>query len=78
VKFVFLKGLKMIKTTYFVKAKCPRCGSSLLSNGDDLWCSFVGGGQVKPCEYGVTERVVPSLADELTRRMNEETPVDCE
>jgi len=42
-------------------SKCPKCGSTLLSNGKRLWCSFVGGvihdGVVKSCDYGVYEKV---------------------
>lgn len=32
-----------LQTTEFHNERCPRCGSLLLTNGDKVWCSFVGG-----------------------------------
>lgn len=40
-------------------SRCPRCGSTLLSDGNRIWCSFVGsqgggtGANEKPCVYGI-------------------------
>ena len=45
----------------FTNLACPRCGSSLLSNGDFVWCSFIG--DLQPgtaCSYGID---VPILLD---------------
>lgn len=39
-------------------ARCPRCGSTLNTNGFVLWCSFVGsqgrGPYQKACDYMAT------------------------
>lgn len=43
--------------------KCPRCGSTLLTDGRSLWCSFVGGGGERACSYGVDERVAAPAPD---------------
>jgi len=42
-------------TGNFIDKKCPRCGSSLLSDGTKEWCSFVGGGMEKPCSFGISD-----------------------
>lgn len=43
-------------------SRCPRCGSTLLSDGTLIWCSFVGsqGGRLTepPCVYGIDAPVV--------------------
>lgn len=33
--------------------RCPRCGSTLITNGRVEWCTFVGGGGVQACAYGI-------------------------
>ena len=47
----------------FIAQRCPRCGSTLLSNGSHIWCSFVGSqgrGPVfeAPCTFGIDNAVV--------------------
>ena len=41
--------------------RCPRCGSTLLTNGAVLWCSFVGGragdSVIPACRFGLDEPV---------------------
>lgn len=37
--------------------RCPRCGSPTITDGDRIWCTFVGGGFEKPCVYGIDEAV---------------------
>lgn len=32
---------------------CPRCGAHTVTDGERVWCTFVGGGQEKPCSYGI-------------------------
>lgn len=49
--------------------RCPRCGSTLITNGKAEWCTFVGcsTGPVKqrPCTYGIDKpvplRTIPAL-----------------
>jgi len=33
--------------------RCPQCGSPLITNGKNEWCTFVGGGGQKACDYGL-------------------------
>lgn len=43
--------------------RCPRCGSTLLTNGAFVWCSFVGDGRaVRPCVYGIDVAVLATSA----------------
>lgn len=37
--------------TQFSQKKCPKCGASTLVNGQDEWCSFIGGQDEKPCDW---------------------------
>lgn len=41
--------------------RCPRCGSTLLTDGVKEWCTFVGTDRgprpEKPCTYGIDARV---------------------
>ena len=46
-----------LKSCWFSEHKCPKCGSTLISNGRNLWCSFIGGGKDKACDYGIAVRV---------------------
>jgi hypothetical protein len=49
----------------FADARCPRCGSTLITNGARVWCSFVGGrgpNAERPCQFGLDRAVRP---DEL-------------
>lgn len=39
--------------------KCPKCGSTLLTDGQYLWCSFVGGDNQRGCDYGIVGDLVP-------------------
>lgn len=41
----------------FTDLRCPECGSSLLSDSEHVWCSYIGGRDVPSCTYGVSERV---------------------
>lgn len=36
--------------------RCPRCGSTLITNGRVVWCTFVGGGTERPCTYGIDKQ----------------------
>jgi hypothetical protein len=40
-------------TVFWMEQRCPRCGSTLISNGIKKWCSFVGGDQEKGCTFGI-------------------------
>lgn len=42
---------------WFSDRKCPQCGSTLITNGRGVWCSFIGGDNVKACDYGIKERI---------------------
>lgn len=37
--------------------RCPRCGCTLITDGKQMWCTFVGGGNERPCTYGIDSRV---------------------
>ena len=37
--------------------RCPRCGSTLISNGRAVWCSFVGDVYTPSCMYGLDRPV---------------------
>ena len=41
------------QTVYPTRHRCPLCGSTLISNGRHIWCSFVGGAGVPGCTYGI-------------------------
>lgn len=50
------------ESCFFVDGKkCPKCGSSLASNGKTIWCTFIGdrnsSGMHKPCTFGIDELV---------------------
>jgi hypothetical protein len=40
-----------------IDRRCPKCNCSLLTDGEFLWCSFIGGRDVKACDYGINDRV---------------------
>lgn len=40
--------------------RCPDCGSTLISDGTNVWCSHVGGGGRRACLFGLTELVAES------------------
>ena len=42
-----------LHTAFFIDVRCPRCGSALISNGTDVWCSFVGGNGQPACSFGL-------------------------
>lgn len=53
-----IKAVDAGATCFWVPSpKCPRCGSTLVSNGRDVWCSFVGGHGEKACSYGLDTSV---------------------
>ncbi len=33
--------------------RCPKCGSALLFNGSLVWCTFIGSGKEKACDFGI-------------------------
>ena len=33
--------------------RCPKCGSTLLFNGNLVWCTFIGSGTEKACDFGI-------------------------
>lgn len=33
--------------------RCPKCGSTLLFNGSLVWCTFIGSGTEKACDFGI-------------------------
>jgi hypothetical protein len=37
----------------FISQRCPQCNCSLLSDGKFAWCSFIGGRDVRACDYGI-------------------------
>lgn len=39
------------------KIKCPKCGSSLNTDGESFWCSFIGGHEIPACDFGISEVV---------------------
>lgn len=43
----------------FIDLYCPKCKSRLLSNGEKIWCSYVGSGSpyYPACDYGIKEHV---------------------
>ena len=52
------------KTVFFVEgAKCPKCGGSLVSDGNLVWCSFIV--SAKACNYGIDKSI---FLDELKRK----------
>ena len=53
-----IKALEADRTCFWVPSpKCPRCGSTLVSNGRNVWCSFVGGAGEPACAYGLDTSV---------------------
>jgi hypothetical protein len=51
--------------------RCPRCGSTLLSDAKAIWCSFVGGRQgpapERPCTFGIDHPVSLVLFEKYLR-----------
>jgi len=49
--------------------RCPRCGSPLIHNGTNEWCTFVGGYngvyREKACSYGI-DMFIPYNDDKPT------------
>ena len=39
--------------------RCPRCGSQLLIEGNNIWCSFIGDRHegIPACAFGLDKRV---------------------
>ena len=33
--------------------RCPKCGSTLLFNGNLVWCTFIGSSTEKACDFGI-------------------------
>lgn len=33
-----------LKTCWFSEELCSQCGSTLITNGQSVWCPFIGGG----------------------------------
>ena len=36
--------------------RCPKCGATLLVQGEAVWCSLVPGDTTKGCDWGLAER----------------------
>jgi len=43
----------MTRNTEWMDEPCPQCGSTLLTNGRFVWCSYVGHRVRKRCDYGI-------------------------
>lgn len=54
--------------------RCPECGSALLTNGLDVWCSFVGGAGVKACDYGIRHTVQVRVDPLATSQVEADVP----
>lgn len=37
--------------------RCPRCGSTLITDGKRMWCTFIGGPTDTACIYGLDSPV---------------------
>jgi hypothetical protein len=46
-----------VTSASFMDERCPKCGCSLLTNGEFKWCSFVGGDGQKACDYGLNSDI---------------------
>lgn len=46
-------------TDFIDRPVCPRCGSTLITNGSRVWCSYVGSHRwnERPCMYGIDSPV---------------------
>lgn len=48
------------RTCWMLEGKrCPRCGSTVNTNGTNVWCSFVGSQRdnITACSYGINVEV---------------------
>ena len=34
-----------------VRGNCPKCGSILIATNTAVWCTFIGGGGQKACDF---------------------------
>lgn len=57
------------------KERCPRCGSPLLYDGTNYWCSFVGGREEKACAFGIDKPVGDLALGVMKARGREHPPV---
>jgi len=44
-------------TVWCVNERCPKCHATMLSNGHNVWCSFVGWRESPACDYGIVHLV---------------------
>lgn len=51
----------------FSDRKCPKCGSTLLIDGDNYWCSFIGGEGRPSCDYGISTPVIRQELDAISK-----------
>lgn len=56
-------------TGEYIDKNCPKCGATLLGNkvGDE-WCSFIGGRNVKACDFGLD---FDKKRDEIEQKINQ-------
>lgn len=48
--------------------RCPKCGSTLLFNGNLAWCPFVGSSEEKACDFGIHRDITRNEATVLWRK----------
>ena len=50
--------------------KCPRCGSTVNTNGKAVWCSFVGDqrNNIPACSYGLNVNITLEEHKGITQR----------
>lgn len=57
-------------------SRCPRCNCTLLTDGQQVWCSFVGGEGQAPCSFGLDKFVTVAAysADPSAQHRQEKAP----
>lgn len=55
--------------------RCPRCGCTLITDGEHEWCTFVGGRGWKACAYGLDEPKPLGRSEMLNVPLHSELPV---
>lgn len=44
-----------------IEKRCPKCNCSLITDGEFMWCSFIGGSDERACDYGISTPVQAEL-----------------
>ncbi len=39
--------------------RCPKCSAPLLTDGQHVWCSYIGGAYDPACDWGLTGAPIP-------------------